>query len=139
PFLQNFKGSCAPLIADFLVFICLRLFLVMPEKKNQHLVPVCYLRNFKADVSEKQKTNSKYSSGIYVNDKRLSSLVSLKKTDLKEYDKVLEAIQMLSGSGVGKQDKSSISRICFIYYRNIGLLISCFINSCNFFIGFYSY
>lgn len=45
----------------------------MPEKKNQHLVPACYLRRFEADVSEMQKSNPNYSSGIYINDSRLTS------------------------------------------------------------------
>lgn len=45
----------------------------MPEKKNQHLVPACYLRRFEADVSEMQKFNPNYSSGIYVNDNNLTS------------------------------------------------------------------
>lgn len=45
----------------------------MPEKKNQHLVPACYLRRFEADVSEMQKSNPNYSSGIYVNDNNITS------------------------------------------------------------------
>lgn len=45
----------------------------MPEKKNQHLVPACYLRNFMADVSEQQRVNPNYESGVYINDKTLSS------------------------------------------------------------------
>jgi hypothetical protein len=45
----------------------------MPEKKNQHLVPACYLRRFEADVSEMQKSNPNFSSGIYTNDSRLES------------------------------------------------------------------
>lgn len=45
----------------------------MPEKKNQHLVPACYLQRFEADVSEMQKSNPNYSSGIYINDSRLIS------------------------------------------------------------------
>lgn len=45
----------------------------MPEKKNQHLVPACYLKNFVADVSEEQSLNPKFKSGIYVNDNKLSS------------------------------------------------------------------
>lgn len=50
----------------------------MPEKKNQHLVPACYLRNFEADVSEIKKQNPKYSSGIYINDNQLSAGWKLK-------------------------------------------------------------
>ncbi|MBP0047498.1 DUF4238 domain-containing protein [Marinobacterium sp. AK62] len=46
---------------------------IVPEKKNQHLVPACYLRRFEADVSEMRKSNPNYSSGIYVNDNNLSS------------------------------------------------------------------
>ena len=45
----------------------------MPEKKNQHLVPACYLQRFEADVSEIQKSNPNYSSGIYINDSKLTS------------------------------------------------------------------
>lgn len=45
----------------------------MSEKKNQHLVPACYLRRFEADVSEIQKSNPNFSSGIYINDCGLTS------------------------------------------------------------------
>lgn len=45
----------------------------MPEKKNQHLVPACYLKRFEADVSEMQKSNPNFSSGIYINDSKLTS------------------------------------------------------------------
>jgi len=59
----------------------------MPEKKNQHLVPACYLRNFEANVSEIQKTNPKFSSGIYVNNKKLSSEWKLKSVKHKSLTK----------------------------------------------------
>jgi len=45
----------------------------MPEKKHQHLVPACYLKNFIAAVPGKQKENPNFTSGIYVNDKTLST------------------------------------------------------------------
>jgi hypothetical protein len=48
-------------------------FRLVPEKKNQHLVPACYLRRFEADVSEMRKSNPNYSSGLYVNDNKLTS------------------------------------------------------------------
>ncbi|PKM43999.1 MAG: hypothetical protein CVV05_14270 [Gammaproteobacteria bacterium HGW-Gammaproteobacteria-1] len=50
----------------------------MSEKKNQHLVPACYLINFTADVSEEKKVNPNFTSGIYVNVKTLSSEWKLK-------------------------------------------------------------
>lgn len=50
----------------------------MSEKKNQHLVPACYLKNFEADISLKQKTNPKFKSGVYVNDKTFSSCWKLR-------------------------------------------------------------
>jgi hypothetical protein len=50
----------------------------MSEKKNQHLVPACYLRNFEADVSEIRKVNSKFCSGIYINNKKLTGKWNLR-------------------------------------------------------------
>lgn len=57
----------------------------MPEKKNQHLVPACYLRRFEADVSEFQKSNPNYSSGIYINDSRLTSGWKLRSVSHKTF------------------------------------------------------
>ncbi|BCD96955.1 DUF4238 domain-containing protein [Marinagarivorans cellulosilyticus] len=50
----------------------------MPEKKNQHLVPACYLKNFEADVAKMQKLNPNFSRGVYVNNNRLSDKWRLK-------------------------------------------------------------
>jgi hypothetical protein len=55
----------------------------MAEKKNQHLVPACYLRNFEADVSDMQKVNPEFSSGVYVNDNKLAGKWRLKSVDHK--------------------------------------------------------
>ena len=44
----------------------------MSEKKNQHLVPACYLKYFEADVSEQRKVNSKFCGGIYINNNKLT-------------------------------------------------------------------
>ena len=59
----------------------------MPEKKNQHLVPACYLRNFEADVSEIRKTNPKYCSGIYINNNKLTEGWKLKSVENKSLTK----------------------------------------------------
>lgn len=53
--------------------LSLRELLCMPEKKNQHLVPACYLKNFIADVSDEKKENPNFISGIYVNDRTLTA------------------------------------------------------------------
>lgn len=45
----------------------------MPEKKKQHLVPACYLKNFIAPLSKEQKSIGNFKAGLYVNDKTLSS------------------------------------------------------------------
>lgn len=45
----------------------------MPEKKKQHLVPACYLKNFIANTTEQLKENPNYESGIYVNNNTLTS------------------------------------------------------------------
>ncbi|AJI56607.1 hypothetical protein LA02_1625 [Francisella philomiragia] len=50
----------------------------MAEKKKQHIVPACYLKNFIADIPDRQKENSKYESGVYVNNKTLTSGWKLK-------------------------------------------------------------
>ncbi len=50
----------------------------MSEKKNQHLVPACYLRNFEADVSEIRKVNPKFCSGIYINNNKLTGKWNLR-------------------------------------------------------------
>ncbi|AQZ96273.1 hypothetical protein BVH74_16610 [Halopseudomonas phragmitis] len=69
--------------------MCLRELLRMPEKKNQHLVPACYLKNFIADVSYEKKVNPNFTSGIYVNDKNLTAGWKLRsirhKTLVKSY------------------------------------------------------
>ena len=59
----------------------------MPEKKNQHLVPACYLRNFEADVSEIRKVNPKYRSGIYINNNKLTGKWKLKSVENKSFTK----------------------------------------------------
>ncbi len=50
----------------------------MPKKKNQHLVPACYLRYFEADISEIKKINPKFCGGIYINNNKLSETWKLK-------------------------------------------------------------
>jgi|GEM_PF-1175512 len=45
----------------------------MPEKKKQHLVPACYLKNFIAPLLEGQELKENFEAGIYINDKTLSS------------------------------------------------------------------
>lgn len=59
----------------------------MANKTKQHLVPVCYLINFKADVSKEKITNPHYESGIFVNDKKLSSRWKLKSVRHKSLTK----------------------------------------------------
>lgn len=43
------------------------------EKKEQHLVPACYLSSFVADISEARKHNPKLEAGVYVNSNTLDS------------------------------------------------------------------
>jgi hypothetical protein len=38
----------------------------MPNYKNQHLVPACYLQNFLADETEEQKSNPHFEQGVFV-------------------------------------------------------------------------
>ncbi|EOI7383654.1 DUF4238 domain-containing protein [Yersinia enterocolitica] len=59
----------------------------MANKTKQHLVPACYLKNFKADVSKEKITNPNYESGIFVNDKKLSSGWKLKSVRHKSLTK----------------------------------------------------
>ena len=59
----------------------------MSEKKNQHLVPACYLRNFEADVSEVMMDNPKFCSGVYVNNNKLSEKWKLKSVTHKSFAK----------------------------------------------------
>jgi len=59
----------------------------MPEKKNQHLVPACYLRNFEADISEIRKVNPKFCSGIYINNNMLTENWKLKSVTHKSLTK----------------------------------------------------
>jgi len=59
----------------------------MPEKKNQHLVPACYLRNFEADVSDIRKVNPKFCGGIYVNNNKLTEKWKLKSVTHKSLTK----------------------------------------------------
>lgn len=59
----------------------------MPVKKNQHLVPACYLRNFEADVSEKRLKNPNFSSGIYVNNSTLTAGWKLRSVKHKIFTK----------------------------------------------------
>lgn len=59
----------------------------MPEKKNQHMVPACYLRNFKADVSDIKKRNPKFNGGIYINNNKLTGKWRLKSVAHKSLTK----------------------------------------------------
>jgi hypothetical protein len=59
----------------------------MSKKKNQHLVPACYLRNFEADVSAQRTVNPKFSSGVYVNNSKLTAGWSLKAVTHKAFTK----------------------------------------------------
>ena len=59
----------------------------MPEKKNQHLVPACYLRNFEADVSSLRKVNPKFTSRIYINNNKLTEKWKLKSVTNKSLTK----------------------------------------------------
>ena len=59
----------------------------MPEKKNQHLVPVCYLKYFETDVSAERKVNPKFCSGIYVNNSKLTGEWKLKSVRHKSLTK----------------------------------------------------
>lgn len=45
----------------------------MAEKKNQHLVPACYLKSFEAIPSEEMLENPKFKSGVYVNNSLLNA------------------------------------------------------------------
>lgn len=46
---------------------------VVAEKKNQHLVPACYLKGFEAELSSEMIENPKYEAGVYVNNNLLSA------------------------------------------------------------------
>lgn len=59
----------------------------MSEKKNQHLVPACYLRNFEADVSEILKVNPKFCGGIYINNNKLTEKWNLRSVSHKSLTK----------------------------------------------------
>ena len=59
----------------------------MSKKKNQHLVPACYLRNFEADVSAQKTINPKFSSGVYVNNSKLTEGWNLKAVTNKIFTK----------------------------------------------------
>lgn len=59
----------------------------MPEKKNQHLVPACYLRNFEADVSSLRKVNPKFTSGIFINNNKLTEKWKLRSVTHKSLTK----------------------------------------------------
>lgn len=50
----------------------------MAEKKDQHLVPACYLKEFVAEVPSKHKNNILFEQGVYVNNKFLSSTWKLR-------------------------------------------------------------
>jgi hypothetical protein len=50
----------------------------MAEKKDQHLVPACYLKEFIAKVPQEHKDNIHFEKGVYVNNKQLSSLWKMK-------------------------------------------------------------
>jgi len=59
----------------------------MSEKKNQHLVPACYLRNFEADVSEERYDNPNFCSGVYVSNNKLTEKWKLKSVTHKSFTK----------------------------------------------------
>lgn len=44
----------------------------MAEKKDQHLVPACYLKEFLGDIPKELKDNPHFQKGIYVNNKFLT-------------------------------------------------------------------
>lgn len=45
----------------------------MAEKKNQHLVPACYLKGFEARPSREMLENPKFKTGVYVNNNLLNA------------------------------------------------------------------
>ncbi|MFB2683240.1 DUF4238 domain-containing protein [Shewanella mangrovisoli] len=45
----------------------------MADKKDQHLVPACYLSSFVADISDAAKHNPRLEAGVYVNSNTLDS------------------------------------------------------------------
>ncbi|WP_196018957.1 DUF4238 domain-containing protein [Serratia ureilytica] len=45
----------------------------MAMKKNQHLVPVCYLKNFLCDLNYEHSDNENFEPGIYISNNKLSS------------------------------------------------------------------
>jgi hypothetical protein len=59
----------------------------MSKKKNQHLVPACYLRNFEADVSPQKIINPQFSSGVYVNNSKLTEGWKLRAVTHKSFTK----------------------------------------------------
>ena len=59
----------------------------MAEKKNQHLVPVCYLNSFIADKPEVKSQNPEFEAGIYVNSKMLDSEWKMKGVKNKVFTK----------------------------------------------------
>lgn len=59
----------------------------MAEKKNQHLVPVCYLSSFIAEKSGLQSQNLEFEAGVYVNSKTLDSGWKMKGVKNKVFTK----------------------------------------------------
>lgn len=59
----------------------------MAEKKNQHLVPVCYLSPFIAEKSGSQSQNPEFEAGVYVNSKMLDSGWKMKGVKNKVFTK----------------------------------------------------
>lgn len=59
----------------------------MSKKKNQHLVPACYLRSFEADVSVQKSINPQFSSGVYVNNSKLTEGWKLRAVTHKSFTK----------------------------------------------------
>lgn len=53
----------------------------MAEKKNQHLVPACYLKGFEAEKSDKALSNPKFKAGVYVNNNLLTAGWKMKGVD----------------------------------------------------------
>ena len=50
----------------------------MAEKKNQHLVPACYLKGFEACPSDEMLANPKFKAGVYVNNNLLNARWKMK-------------------------------------------------------------
>lgn len=50
----------------------------MANKKNQHLVPACYLKSFISDVPKSEANNPRFQTGVYVNSKFLDGKWKLK-------------------------------------------------------------